>query len=99
MYVHVTMFVSVCTIITRQVYYMPHTCITLWYVQVFCVFECVRICHYDDGQVHVCNNAASVCTSVSQHERIHDHALCVSCKEITIRNHCNRSRVDKAGIR
>ena len=55
----------------------------------------MRICHYDDGQVHVCNNAASVCTSVSQHERIHIHALCVSCKEITIRNHCNR-RVDKA---
>ena len=76
----------------------PHTCTTLWYVQVYCVLECVRICHYDDVQVHVSNNA-SVCTSVSQHERMHVHALCVSCKEITIRNHCNRSRVDKAGIR
>ena len=27
MHVHVTMFVSVCTIITRQIYGMPHTCI------------------------------------------------------------------------
>ena len=42
------------------------------------------LCHYDDVQVHVCNNA-SVCTSVSKHERMHVHALCVSCKEITTR--------------
>ena len=28
-----------------------------------------------------------------QHERMHVHALCVSCKEITTRHHCNRSRV------
>ena len=63
MHVHVTMFVSVCTISTRLVYCMPHTCITIWYVQVYCVLECVRICHYDDVglQVHVCNNACS-CT-------------------------------------
>ena len=73
MHVHVTMFVSVCTIITRQVYCMPHACITIWYVQVYCVLECVRICHYDDVQVHMCNNAR-VCTSVSQHERM--HAMC-----------------------
>ena len=43
----------------------------------------MRICHYDDVQIHVCNSA-SVCTSVSQHERMHAHALCVSCKEITL---------------
>ena len=98
MHVHVTMFVSVCTISTRQVYCMPHTCITIWYVQAYCVLECMRICHYDDVQVHVCNNA-SVCTSVSQYKRMHVHALCVSCKEITTRNHCNRSRVGEAGIR
>ena len=49
------------------------------------------LCHYDDVQVHVSNNA-SVCTSVSQWERMHVHALCVSCKEIATRNHCNRSR-------
>ena len=73
----------VCTISNRLVYCMPHhTCITIWYVQVYCVLECVRICHYDDVQVHVCNNA-SVCTSVSQHECMHVHALCVNCKEIT----------------
>ena len=48
---------------------MPHTCITIWYVQVYYVLECVRICHYDDVQAHVCNNA-SVYTSVSQHERL-----------------------------
>ena len=66
MHVDVTMYVSVCTIITRQVYCMPHICLTIWYVQVYCVIECVRIGHYDDVQkVHVCNNA-SVCTSVSQ---------------------------------
>ena len=39
------------------------------------LYLCVKICHYDDVQVHVCNNA-SVCTSVSQHERMHFHALC-----------------------
>ena len=38
------------------------------------LYECVRIGHYDDVQVHVCNNA-SVCTSVTQHERMHVHAL------------------------
>ena len=76
MYVHVTMFVSVCTIIPRKVFVLPHTCITLWYVQVYCVLECVRICHYGDVQVYVCNNA-SVYTSVSQYERMHIHALCV----------------------
>ena len=34
---------------------------------------CTRVCEnmpYDDLLVHVCNNA-SVCTSVSQHERMH----------------------------
>ena len=71
MHVHVTMFVSVCTIITRQVYCMPHINITcIWYVQVYCVLEYVRICHYDDVQVQVCNDA-SVYTSVSQHERMY----------------------------
>ena len=55
----------------------------------------MRICHYDDLQVHVCNNA-SVCTSVSQHERMHVH---VNYKQITTRNHCNRRRVGEAGIR
>ena len=55
----------------------------------------MRICHYDDVQVHVCNNA-SVCTSVSQHERMHVH---VNYKQITTRNHCNRRRVGEAGIR
>ena len=60
----------------------------------YCVLECVRICHYDDVQVQVCNNA-SMCTIVNQHERIHVHALCVSCKEITNRNHCNRRRVSE----
>ena len=30
---------------------------------------------------------------------MHVHALCVSCKEITTRNNCNRSRVGEAGIR
>ena len=74
---------------------MPHTCIAIWYVQVYCVHECVRMCHYDDVQVHVCNNA-SVYTSVSQHERMHVH---VNCKQIIARNHCNRSRVGEAGIR
>ena len=95
MHVHVTMFVSVCTISNRLVYCMPHhTCITIWYVQVYCVLECVRICHYDDVQVHVCNNA-SVCTSVSQYERMHVHALCMNCKEII----ANCRRVGEAGIR
>ena len=51
--------------------------IAIWYVQVYCVLECVRIYHYDDVQVHVCNSA-SVCTSVSHHELMHVHALCVS---------------------
>ena len=77
MHLHVTMFVSVCTIITRQVYCMTHTYLrvsTVWYVQVYCVFGYGRICHCDDVQVHVCNNA-SVCTSVSQHERMHAHVL------------------------
>ena len=77
MHVYVTLFVSVCTIITRQFYCMQHTCIAIWYEQVYCVLECMGLCHYDDVQVHVCNNA-SVCTSVSQHERMHVHALCVS---------------------
>ena len=54
------------------------------------------LCHYDDVQVHVCNNA-SVCTSVSQHERRHVPALCVNCKEITTRNNCNQ--VGEAEIR
>ena len=61
-----------------------------------CVFMCVYVCVY--VQVHVSNNA-SVCTSVSLWERMHVHALCVSCKEITTRNHCNHSRVSEAGIR
>ena len=62
----------------------------------YCVLECVRICHYDDVQVQVCNNA-SMCTSVNQHERIpmFMHYICVSCKEITNRNHCNRRRVSE----
>ena len=72
MHLHVTMFV--CTIITRQVYCMPHTCIIIWYVH---VLGCLRICLYDDVQVHVCNNA-SVYTSVSQHEHMHVHVPCVS---------------------
>ena len=58
----------------------------------------MSIYHYDDVQVHVCNNAR-VCTSVSQQERMHVHALRVSCKEITTRNHCNRSRVGEAEIK
>ena len=66
MHVHVAM---VCTIIIRQVYCMPYTRISIWYVQVYCILECVRICHYDDVQVQVCNNA-SVCTSVSP-ARVH----------------------------
>ena len=87
MHVNVTMFVSMCTIITRC---MPHTCITIWYVQVYCILECGRICHYDDVQVHVCNNA-SVCISV--------RAPCTMCKETTPQNHCNHSRVGQAGRR
>ena len=56
----------------NRMHVMSHTCITIWYVQVYCVLECVRICHYNDVHVHVRNNA-SVCTNVSRHERMHVH--------------------------
>ena len=99
---NVTIIVNVCAISTRPVYCMPHTCTStcICYAQVYCVLECVRICHYYNVQVHVCNNA-SVCISVNQHECMHVHALhvCVNCKEISTRNQCNRSHLGEAGIR
>ena len=55
---------------------MSHTCINIWYVQVYCVLECVRKCQYDDVQVHVCNNA-SVCTSVRMSACVHMYYVCV----------------------
>ena len=36
-------------------YHMHVQCITIWYVQVYRVLECVKICHYNYVQVHVCS--------------------------------------------
>ena len=33
---------------------MPRTCITVWYVQVYCVLELCENMPYGDVQVHVC---------------------------------------------
>ena len=68
-HVHVTMFVSVCTIISRQVYYMPHYAITMMYRSMCTTMQ--------------------ACAQVSQWEHMHFYVLCVNCKEITTRNHCN----------
>ena len=44
MHVHVTMFVSVCTIITRQVYCMPHYAITMMYRSMFVTMQvCAQV--------------------------------------------------------
>ena len=67
MHMHVTMFVCVCVQSLPDRFIMPHTCITSGTCK--CTVY-LRICHYDEVQVHVCNNA-SLCTSVSQHERMH----------------------------
>ena len=53
----------------RPIAYHIHVqCITIWYVQVYRVLECVRICHYNDVYIRVHN--PSVYTSMSQHERM-----------------------------
>ena len=44
MHLHVTMFVSVCTIIARQVYCMLHTCINrLVCTSVLCTWVCENV--------------------------------------------------------